>query len=138
MTDPERSTEYTPEEIAKLEKALELIEMLIQLPQYANAGVVAQVLLNVFIEIGRSNLAEVEQLLRGRDSSLHLLAMPVDFFGDQYKAYLPDISADLEHALWVCMNGQDEATATLSEHGITQVQNAANLENCGFLKPVMH
>ncbi|KKP39659.1 MAG: hypothetical protein UR28_C0005G0032 [Candidatus Peregrinibacteria bacterium GW2011_GWF2_33_10] len=138
MIDRQKTTTYSPEDIEKIRQALTILERTIKQPQYNNATVVAQFLVNVFNEIGRSDLAEVEKLLRDNDSRIYLIAVPVKFFGNQYESRLPNFSNTLNYALWICMNGLTEALVILSQHGTSTKKNEENLVNCGFLSPVMN
>lgn len=131
-------SEYLPNENALIEKSLDLMDMVISEPKYNHAGVVAQVLVDVFRKIGLSNFDEVENMLRARKSRVFLVAVPIGYFGDQYMAKVSEMDVNLEYALWVCMNGENEVKEALSEHRVTADDNMRNLRNCGFLVPVMN
>jgi hypothetical protein len=138
MIDHQGTESFSPEEIEGIQRALRILEEAIQQAQYNNAGTVSQFFVDIFNQLGHSDLSKIEELLRDSDSRIHLIAVPAEFFGDQFEATLPHSPHTLKFALWVCMNGPDEARKTLSQHRITSEENNENLHECGFLGPIMH
>lgn len=136
MTDRPRGAAYTAEQLVKLRNMVDLLEHTIRRPEGNNAQVVAQLIADIFQEIGEGDFSEVEKLLRGRASRVYLLALPTEIFGPEYVSRLMGIATDLPYALWICLNGETEARGLLMQHGLTTPENVINLANCGFLEPV--
>jgi len=74
-------------------------------------------------------------MLRDINSRIHLIAIPINAFGGKLRAFHPQDEEDKPYALWVCMNGKEEAENELTKNGISYVDNLVRLHSCGFLTP---
>jgi len=99
-----------------------------------HAGFVGQILVDE-LKQGNGSLPEAEQMLRDINSRIHLIAIPINAFGGKLRAFHPQDEEDKPYALWVCMNGKEEAENELTKNGISYVDNLVRLHSCGFLTP---
>lgn len=102
--------------------------------EYNHAGTPTQIAIELQ-RIGQiESFAHFETCLREMDSRVHFLAVPLDFYGDQYGvAYPLDRDGQPEYALYAAVNGADEAKQMLESLGITAAENKARLKNTGVL-----
>jgi hypothetical protein len=56
------------------------------------------------------------------------------FQGKELTSYYPTkLGIEQPYALWICMNGEEEAINTMKQQNLTTVKNIVRLYNCGFL-----
>jgi len=108
-------------------------------PRYHNAGTPGQVIQEL-MEAGLvSDFVEFEGWLRECDSRVHLVAVPLDYYGGEwsdkskYVAFQGDKVGDPEFTLWIGVNGAPEADDILRALGITAEENLDRLQRTGIL-----
>lgn len=103
-------------------------------PQYNHAAIPTQVAIDLQRAGYVTSFAHFETCLREIGSRVHFLAVPIDFFGDQYTTAYPLGREDQpQYTLYAAVNGADEAAQMLERLGITAEENVARLENAGVL-----
>ncbi|HEX8762919.1 MAG TPA: hypothetical protein VF733_04140 [Candidatus Saccharimonadales bacterium] len=110
------------------------MEELMREPQYNHAGIPAQVAIDLQRAGYVASFAHFETCLREMGSRVHFLAVPLDFYGEQYTTTYPLGREDQpEYTLYAAVNGAEEAAQMLERLGITAEENVARLENAGVL-----
>jgi hypothetical protein len=78
-------------------------------------------------------------MLRSLGSRVYLLALPIEFFGNEFETFYPGgprhDAGYKPYALWICMNGKPEAEKKMIKHNMTAIDNQVRLHSCGFLTP---
>ena len=116
-----------------LKEYLIRMHQVINLPDYNNAMIVAQHILEA-IEKFEITIFEFESALREVKSRVHLLGLPLRVFNQGYRSWLPpNANKDYPYALWICMNGFDEISKTLEDFKIEETDIDKNLSKTGFL-----
>lgn len=116
-----------------MKDVIEKMNLAINNQENNHAGFVGQILVNQLKE--GETLSEAEQMLRNMNSRIHLIAVPIEAFGPKLRAFHPNDCEDRPYALWVCMNGKEEANEELKKNDLTEVDNLVRLHSCGFLTP---
>ncbi len=117
-----------------MKETIEIINREIDKQENNNAGYVGDMIVKEII-INGGNLWAAENALRETSSRVYLLALPIGWFGGEFKSFFPGYEKDFPFALWVCMNGKMEALRELMQHGFTPEENIVRLTDCGFLTP---
>jgi len=102
--------------------------------RFNNAAVPTQVALDLMRAGVISSFTQLEACMREAGSRVHFLAVPLDFFGDQYVTTYPlGQEGEPEYTLYAAVNGAGEAADMLQRLGITAEENAARLGSAGIL-----
>ena len=116
----------------EFKKYLTDMHEIIDVPETNNAGVVSQFLVNAITEY-EATLADAEKILREINSRVRLIGFPLDFFGDEFEAVLPESDKKYKCALWVGMNGPEELRDDIKRFGFEPGDIDISLEQTGFL-----
>ncbi|MCA9327460.1 hypothetical protein KDA14_02940, partial [Candidatus Saccharibacteria bacterium] len=130
MTNPgefAHSRPYPPELVGVVSR----MEQILASPSYNHAAVPTQVAVDSMRHGMVASFAGFEHCLRDVGSRVHFVAVPLDFFGQQYRSVYPVNRLDEapEHTLYVVMNGEGEAQELLGNLGVMQAQNLEHLVN---------
>lgn len=120
----------------EVQSQLESMNLCIDQKEFNHAAAVGQILMNILNVNKELDLVDLENYLREMKSRVYLLALPMGFFnnGDQqYMSVFPDKENLQENALWICMNGENEASAMMQQNNLTKELNLEKLKRCGFL-----
>jgi len=112
------------------------MEQLMREPQYNHAGIP-----NTLVhELGKANkidsYAQFERCLREMGSRVHLFAVPLNFYGDQFVVQYPkglEKDSEPEHAIYIVVNGAEEAQQMRQQLAVTSEENLRRLETTGSL-----
>jgi len=110
------------------------MEELMREPRYNNAGVPTQIAVDLMRAGIISSFTQFEDCMRKAGSRVHFLAVPLDFFGDQYVTTYPlEREGEPEYTLYTAVNGAEEAAQMLQRLGMTAEENLSRLDNTGVL-----
>lgn len=76
-------------------------------------------------------MADCERVFREHDVRVHLAAWPA---GKMPRIYVPKnaLGKRVDHAVWVCLHGEEERRKNLHAWGIDPDENLKLLESAGF------
>jgi len=115
-----------------LKKRLEVLNGLIEAPQFNNAGVVGKTLVEA-IKLGAS-LPQAEKIFREMESRIRLIGLPMKIYSPSLcTSQLPERAETFEYGLWVAMNGPEELQETLKKFKLKPEDVDIGLEKTGFL-----
>jgi hypothetical protein len=111
------------------------MEELMREPEYNHAGTPTQLAIDLWRAGCISSFAQFEGCLRDMGSRVHFLAVPLDYFGDQYVTVYPGgvAEGEPEHTLYAAVNGSEEAQQMLTHLGITAEENVTYLAHTGVI-----
>ncbi len=136
-----------------IKEVLKKMNKIIDQPQYNNAMVVAQTIMEL-MKNNEMTLSQAEQTLREMKSRVYLLGLPLHVFNSgktalalkkdikpencpppthKYISKLPDNDEFFQHALWVCMNGKKDVQDTIKNFKLKENDLDLTLERTGFL-----
>lgn len=103
--------------------------------RFNHADIPTEVALHLIKQGEIESLAHFELLLRQMDSRVHFVAVPLDFYGSEWLGKTRGIgqNSQVEHTLWVGVNGEAETAQMMERLGVTPDQNLANLTTTGVL-----
>lgn len=104
--------------------------------QYNHAGVPTQIAIDLMRSGRVSSFTEFERWLRETGSRVHLVAVPLDFYGPEWEGNTArpiDTAEEPQYTLWTGVNGPQEAAQMLTRLGITEQENGQRLSTAGVL-----
>lgn len=126
---------FSDEQIAMLKQVFtHQIYPVIDQPQYNSATNIFMPLLEIAQQLGIWDCIGFERAFRETNSRIYLLADPRNPEGTISSH--PLTREELPFALYICVNGPDEARETLELWGITEEENQENLKSAGILSAV--
>ena len=112
-------------------------DQILMFPEGNHAGTAAMLAVELWRAEKISSLATLEKWLRQMQSSIHFVALPLDYYGDAKPGatttYMGCKEGEPEYTVWIGVNGADEANAMLDTLGITQEENLERLQTTGML-----
>lgn len=106
-----------------------------QEPQHNHAGIPSQLAMELWRAGQIDSFAQLESWLREMGSRVFLIAVPTQYFGDQFDAMYPVPRDDTpDYVLWTEVNGSEVAQKRLATHELTPQENMKRLERTGLLK----
>lgn len=111
------------------------IEDLMSRQEFNHAGTPSQAAIYLWQQGGINSLADFEAHLRDVGSRVHFIAVPLDYFGDEFDTIYPvtNRESNPEYSLYVAVNGVIEASQMLQKLKITMKENQERLAVTGIL-----
>ena len=108
------------------------MEEIMQTPGYNHSGVPTQMAIDLMQAGIIDSFAQFEACMRDVGSRVYFLTVPLDFYGGRHPVTHPSgQEGEPEYALFVAVNGAEEAAQMLEHLGITPEENAARLISTG-------
>lgn len=111
------------------------IEDLMSRQEFNHAGTPSQAAIYLWQQGGINSLADFEAHLRDVSSRVHFIAVPLNYFGDDFNTIYPPNTGEgePEYTLYVAVNGSVEAAEMLQRLQITEKENQERLAVTGIL-----
>jgi len=108
-------------------------EILLKADMFRDCAVIAQALVDIMKEQDIS-LTDFEKIYRDRGSDTYLLAAPKEMLPPNQSAVNLETLEEKPYWLWICVNGEEEAKATMAKFKIKGYKdNIDMLSKTGFI-----